>query len=90
MPIEDRYVTTGLFRATLFLGSKYSSGMYDVVYYYKVSGVTFLETDHFEIVAGGDARGACVSTYFYERPEAQYIIQGLESGSIIKGRNPTV
>lgn len=90
MPIEDRYVVTGLFRATLFLGRLYSTGQYNLVYYYKSSGYYGLETDTFEIVGGGDARGAVISTYFYDRPEARYVVQGLESGSIIKGRNPTV
>jgi hypothetical protein len=41
-------------------------------------------------VDGGDIRGACISAYFYERPEANYVVQSLENGSIIKGRNPTV
>jgi hypothetical protein len=92
MPIEDRYVLTGWFRATLFLGRLYSTGFYTVVYYYSTGGQTALglESDNFEIVPGGDARGAVIGTYFYDRPEARYIVQGLESGSIIKGRNPTV
>lgn len=90
MPIEDRYVITGLFRSTLFLGRLYSVGFYSVVYYYNVSGYYGIETDNFEIVGGGDARGASVSTYFYARPEANYVVQGTEQGLIIKGRNPTV
>lgn len=92
MPIEDRYVLTGWFRSTLFLGRLYATGFYTVVYYYTTNGVTVqgLDTDNFEVVGGGDARGAVIGTYFYDRPEARYIVQGLESGSIIKGRNPTV
>lgn len=92
MPIQDRYVVTGLFRSTLFLGRLYAVGQYQVVYYYHstATGYYGLHHDNFEVVAGGDVRGAVVGTYFYERPEASYIVQGLESGSIIKGRNPTV
>jgi len=92
VPVEDRYVLTGWFRATLFLGHLYSPGFYTVVYYYSTGSGAFngLATDNFEIVPGGDARGAVIGTYFYARPEANYIVQGLESGSIIKGRNPTV
>lgn len=92
MPIEDRYVVTGWFRFPLFLGRLYSTGYYSVVYYYTTGGKTYngLDTDCFEVVGGGDVRGAVIGTYFYDRPEARYIVQGLESGSIIKGRNPTV
>lgn len=90
MPIEDRYVVTAMFRSTLFLGRLYNTGMYQVVYYYAISGTSYATSDNFEIVAGGDVRGAAISTYFYDRPEARYIVQGLESGQIIKGRNPTV
>lgn len=90
MPIEDRYIVTGLFRSTQFLGRLYSPGMYQVVYYYSLSGSPVAETDNFEIVGGGGQLGAVVSTYFYNRPEAKFVIQGLESGQILKGRNPTV
>ena len=92
MPIIDRYVVTGVFRSTLFLGRLYATGQYQVVYYYHNTSTGYygLQYDNFEIVPGGDVRGAVIGTYFYERPEANYIVQGLESGSIIKGRNPTV
>ena len=90
MPIEDRYTVTGLFRSTQFLGRLYSTGMYQVCYYYNLSGTPVIETDNFEIVPGGGNLGSVVSTYFYSRPEADYIIQGIESGEILKGRNPTV
>ena len=90
MPITERYVVTGLFRHTLFLGRLYSTGFYTVVYTYTISGTPYASSDNFEVVPAGDARGAAVSTYFYDRPEARYIVQGLEQGLIIKGRNPTV
>ncbi len=92
MPIEDRYILTGWFRATLFLGRLYSTGFYTVVYYYSTGSEAThgVDTDNFEIVGGGNVNGAVVGTYFYSRPEANYIVQGLESGQIIKGRNPTV
>jgi hypothetical protein len=90
MPINDRYVFSGLFRRTQFLGRLYAVGMYQVVYYYSVSGAPMAETDCFEIVGGGGNLGSVVSTYFYDRPEAKFVIQGLESGEILKGRNPSV
>lgn len=90
MPIEDRYVFTALFRSTQFLGRLYAVGMYQVVYNYSISGSPVAEADCFEIVGGGGNLGAVISTYFYQRPEANYVIQGLESGEILKGRNPSV
>ncbi len=92
MPIEDRYVVTGLFRLPLFLGRLYSAGFYQVVYYYQTGAgaANGVESDNFEVVGGGDVKGAVISTYFYSRPEATYIVQGTESGMILKGRNPTV
>lgn len=90
MPIQDRYVVTGLFRSTLFLGRLYSVGMYSVVYYYSISGVAYMQTDNFEVVAGGDSAGAVVSTYFFARPEANYIVQSTEQSVVKRGRNPTV
>lgn len=91
MPIQDRFTVTGLFRLPLFLNRLYAAGFYQVVYYYNVSGFYGVEHDVFQIVPGGDLRGAVTAAYFYERPEANYIVQSLgESGSIIKGRNPTV
>ncbi len=90
MPIIDRYIVTGLFRSTQFLGRLYVAGMYQVCYYYNIAGSPVVETDNFEIVGGGSVNGAVVSTYFLARPEANYIVQGLESGQITKGRNPRV
>lgn len=92
MPVEDRYIVNGVFRLPLFLGRLYAVGQYSVVYYYHVTGSSYygIHTDNFEVIPGGDVRGAGISSYFYERPEADYVVQGLESGSIIKGRNPTI
>lgn len=92
MPIEDRYVPncTGTFRLPLFLGRLYAAGRYTAVYYYRVSSYYGMVEDCFDVVPGGDPRGSVVSAYFLERPEASYVVQALEDGSIIKGRNPTV
>lgn len=90
IPIDERYVLTGSFRYPLFLGSGYTVGHYSIVYYYVISGVMYSKADTFEVVPGGDTHGAVAAAYFYERPEANYIIQALEDGSLVKRRNPTI
>ena len=89
MPITDRYILNGLFRYTLFLGRLYATGYYQVVYYYEISGTPYADTETFQVIDNGSVIGAVNSTYFYDRPEAQYIVQGTETGEILKGRNPT-
>lgn len=90
MPVDERYVLDGSFRYPLFLGSGHAVGHYTVVYYFALSGNMKTKEDCFEIIPGGSANGAVSAAYFYERPEANYILQGLEDGSLIKRRNPTV
>ncbi len=90
MPVEERYTRTGQFHTPLFLGSGYTPGHYTVVYYYAVSGAILSCEDTFEVLLNGSANGAVTAAYFYERPEASYVIQGLEDGSLVKRRNPSV
>lgn len=90
MPIYERYIKTGQFKLPLFLGRLYNTGRYVVTYNYILGTDTKAGSDCFDILPCGDARGHVHSSYFYERPEANYMVQGLEDGSITKGRNPTV
>lgn len=90
MPVCDQKYVAGQFRLPLRLTRIYSVGRYQVVYYYAKGSFHGLHTDDFEIVPGGDARGAISSAYFLERPEASYVVQGTEEGAILVGRNPAV
>lgn len=92
LPPCDRFIPncSGQFHLPLFLGPLYSAGQYQVVYYYTIGSTSYVDEAGFEVMPNGDNRGAVVSAYFLERPEASYVVQGLENGSIIKGRNPTV
>lgn len=91
LPVLDRYGQTGLFGDSLFLGSSWATGTYQVVYSYAVGTQAMIEVDTFEIVAGGDVRGAVLALYFYVRPHANFVMQQRETArSPVWGRNPTV
>ena len=90
MPVEERYIGTGRFKSTLFLNSAYGVGHYTVVYYFMLSGAMKFLEDTFEVLPNGSNSGAITAAYFYERPEANYILQGSEDDSLVKRRGPTV
>lgn len=90
MPVSDRYSQTGLFLTELFLGRDYSAGQYSVTYSYRNSTYHGRQQDTFEVIAGGHADGAVVAMHFYVLPHATYVVQQLESGKIVQGRNPKV
>jgi len=90
IPVQDRYAQTGYFQANIYLGGAYAVGLYSVTYSYSTGGQAFvgIDEDNFEIVAGGDVDGITESLYFYHRPQADYVLQQLNSGKIKKRRNP--
>jgi hypothetical protein len=93
-PIVDRYKTTAVFRLPILLDSRFSTGHYTVHYYYRVSsfhGGGFQDAwDTFEVMPAGDKDGQVSEMYFYQRPHANFVVAGLESGAIFQGRNPSV
>lgn len=91
MPVHDRYQQTGLFFLPLFLGSGFTTGSCQAVFLYRVSSFYGLEAVNFDIVAGGHQDGAVTGLYYYQRPQADFLVQVLgETGQIVKGRNPQV
>jgi hypothetical protein len=44
----------------------------------------------FRIISGGVNGGGVHSQYYWNRPEASYIVWSNENGEIISGRNPTL
>lgn len=90
LPSLDVGATTGLFQRSLFLGAIFSAGRHTVVYRYLVGSYLGQHTEEFEIVAGGNANGHVIAAHWYERPHAGFVVQQLDSGKLIKGRNPTV
>lgn len=94
IPIVDRYKTTAVFRFPILLDSRFSAGHYTLHYYYRQSswhgGGNQDNWDTFEIMPAGHADGQVGNMYFYQRPHADFVVAGLESGAIFQGRNPSV
>lgn len=93
IPVMDRYgteVDATLFAYNLFLGGGFAAGLYTVYYRYLLGTYEALVEDTFEIVAGGDKDGAVISMYYFDRPQAKYVVMQLDSGKLVKGRNPRV
>lgn len=79
---------TGLFQYNLFLGPFFSVGRHTVVYRYLVGTYLGQVVDEFEVVAGGDTDGAVIAACWFEKPHAAFVVQQLDSGQLVKGRNP--
>jgi hypothetical protein len=90
IPPLEQAVVTGLFQYNLFLGALFSAGTYTVVYRWVSGGNHYGEMDTFEIIPGGHADGSVISLYFYERPGARFLVQQLDSGKLVQGKNPRV
>jgi hypothetical protein len=90
IPPLDRAAVTGLFQYGLFLGPLFSTGAHTVVYHWASGGTSYASADTFEIIPGGHQDGAVISLYFYERPGARFLVQQLDAGKLVRGRNPRV
>ena len=88
MACRDRFGATGLFFYRRPLGSAFGSGKWSISMSWKAAGVARLRVFQFEIIPGGDAAGAVVSQYFFERPQAVYLVQHTDGGTRTFGRNP--
>ena len=89
-PIVDRYTVTGLFIYPLFLTSSFPAGRYTATHFYLASTYNGLDSDVFEVVAGGDPDGAIITQAYWQRPEAVFLIQQTEADNILLRRNPSV
>lgn len=92
LPVIERYVQTGRFYALVLLGRAFSTDTYTAVYYWTTGSGAYngLEADNFDIVDGGHYDGNVIGMYFFDRPQAKYIVYQTDSGVLIQGRNPTV
>lgn len=88
LPIVERYKVNWLFGVDLFLGGKYSTGQHMIVYRWLLSGAKYQAFAYFEILAGGTVAGPVVAIAEYQKPEAHYLIQQTEDGTLNYGRNP--
>lgn len=90
LPPTERYVTTGLFEYMQRLTSSFSAGRYYVLYGYAVSGTNYVDFDAFEVVAGGNVNGMFQSLFHLDRPDSDWIIGVLDSGTVSINRGPHV
>jgi hypothetical protein len=88
LPIKDRFAVTGFFFHRLPLGAAFAAGRHWVLYQWLRSGTHFAESDVFEIGDGGHADGAVLALHHYRRPNAEFVVQQLDSGKLVRGRNP--
>lgn len=88
LPIIEPGAVEGFFVYQLFLGFGYSVNYYNVAIQYKVGSSAHIVTHHFEIVSGGHINGAVVSMTFYDRPQADFVVEKLDGGFRSIGRNP--
>lgn len=90
MPVIDRRYVTAFFVASVFLDGSFSEGFYSVVITYAISGTSVSETTSFRVDPGGNSDGHITAMYHFRRPNANFVVQGLETGRIVKGRNPRI
>jgi hypothetical protein len=90
MPLLDKDIQVGLFKLELFLGDSFATGNHSMELMYSISTDTFIETRTFGIAAGGDTDGQVLAMYYYHRPHADFVVYQVESGLILRGKNPRV
>lgn len=90
MPVRDRSRATGLFYRQVLLNARFSTGKHQAVIRYQIGSYEGQVNHTFDIIAGGDDEGAVIAMHWYERPNGAFIVRQLDSGKIVKGRNPSV
>ena len=90
VPVIDKKVDVGLFRASIFLGSplEFTEGQHALTFSYAMGGTARIVTGLFDVIPGGDPDGCILNTYYLHRPNADHIVWQTESGRLKRGRNP--
>lgn len=86
MPVADR--ANGLFVLEVQLDATYTAGHYVAHISYVLDGSPRTTSFMFECLGGGGAAGAIVSQAFYDRPQAKFIVQRLDSNIRRLVKNP--
>jgi hypothetical protein len=81
---------TGYFNRAVQLDSNFTAGRYVCHIAYAVSGSNKAELHFFQVVAGGNAKGAYVALWYYPRPHAKYIVGQLDDGTLEMRRGPKI
>lgn len=90
VPSRDYPLKTGLFEGRIFLDERFEVGNYTLRVSWLVSGTEFSRTLCFEVIPASDGSGQVLSMYYFQKPNANYLVQGRDSGRIYKGKNPRV
>jgi hypothetical protein len=90
MPAAERQLTTGLFRLPLFLAGQFAAGRYTAIARWENDAFNGVDIHHFEIVPGGNQRGAVIAMAYFEKAGTRFIVQQLDGGTIVRGKNPRV
>lgn len=91
MPIVEKEGSAiGLFCSRLLLGIGFSVGTHTVTMFYVSGGQRFEVSKTFEIMAAGDPKGQVLAMIYLHNPSADYIVYQVESGLLMKGKNPKV
>ena len=89
IPPKNRANTTGFFEHFIRLDGAFPPGVYSVLYEWPITGPAVNEeVDHFVVNPGGDPVGTAISLYYFQAPQADFLVQQLDSGQIIAGKNP--
>jgi len=88
MPVVDKVPAPGFFVLDVLLNSDFSAGHYSVAINYVANSTSCLVVMHFEVLPIGNANGAVISQFFYERPQARFLVQKLSSAARRFLKNP--
>lgn len=86
MPVAD--LANGLFVLEVQLDASYTAGHYAAHVSYVLVGSPRVAVFYFESLGGDGAAGAVVSMAFYDRPQAKFLVQRLDSNIRRLVRNP--
>lgn len=90
IPPVDKGAQTGMFCGLLRLSATYPVGLYRVAINFVANSVVKMSVGHFEVVDGGHVDGSIISSYFYQRPHASFLVHRLDSEQRLISKNPRV
>lgn len=91
IPPEDKFSATGWFGYMQPLNSLFTAGRHFVRYTWAISSTQYVETDCFEIVAGGDDDGQILSMFYLDRPDNNdFVLSSTDQGNTNINRGPHV
>lgn len=90
LPVHDRFGQTGYFQHPLLIDGRFSAGDYRVIYQWVIGSTAYSSQDDFTVVAGGNTDGPVLGLFYFRRPGADYLLQHVDSGRLIRKRNPRV